>query len=137
MGMEKEIKIELRIVEVTTDRLQLLAACSPEIGLSRLAERVTGGDLTLLEALADETSIGLAVVSVSETLHGRTLSLLHGVATNGVKGFSDLISPALEAVAKNSECRAVRVHSDRAGLDGICKKHGYEFAETIWTKNVN
>lgn len=108
------------------------------IGAQALKEAVISNRFKALEIYINETSIGFLIFRIDTLADGeRQFTVMHTLSD--VKGKTPLVmiaSVLLNDLAKKFACKKICCFSDRAGWDGVLKKAGFAYRESIFEKET-
>lgn len=116
----------------------LLQKVNPAVGVDTLAGLVQRGLISLFEVHADGVLLGIFISRTDRLFNGDSeLVIMHAAAVQRPPfPMTSILNPVFDQVAKDHGLRAVRVHSDKKGLDKLLEAHGYEFQEAVYRKVI-
>lgn len=108
------------------------------LGVDAIRNAVEDKKFNALEVYINEGSIGFLITRIDTLADGsRQFTVLHTLSD--VKGRTPLVMIAsilLNDLAKKYACKKICCFSDRLGWDGVLKKAGYKYRESIFDKEV-
>ena len=114
----------------------LLEKINPAVGVDTLAGLVQRGLIFLFEVHADGALLGVFLARIDTLLNGeKEFVIVHASAV--IKPpipMTTVLNPVFDKVARDHGLGAVRVHSDKKGLDRILEENGYQFQESVYRK---
>jgi hypothetical protein len=122
------------------DRIEnYLIQVNPTIGVESVKSAVQANRFKALEVFINDASIGFVIARIDTLVNGsRQFVVMHTLSD--IKGRTPLVmiaSVLLEQLAKKYVCDSVCCFSDRLGWDGVLKRAGYKYKESIFIKEVN
>lgn len=114
----------------------LLERINPAVGVDCVVSLIQRDQITLYEVHADGALLGIFLCRVDTLLDGeRELVIMHAAAVvKPAIPMTSILNPLFDRVALDHGIRAVRIHSDKKGLDAIMEECGYQFQETVYRK---
>lgn len=116
----------------------LVREMNPSIGVEAIKNAVESNKFKAFEVFINESSIGFLIARIDTLADGsRQFVSLHSLSE--VKGRTPLVmisSVLFEGLAKKYACTSICCFSDRPGWDGVLKRAGYEYRESIFIKKV-
>lgn len=137
---EKNEAVAFSAVEASwCSRLEnLVREMNPSIGVEAIKNAVELNKFKAFEVFINESSIGYLIARIDTLADGsREFVSLHSLSE--VKGRTPLVmitSILLEVLAKKFACTSICCFSDRLGWDGVLKRAGFDYVESIHKKKV-
>jgi hypothetical protein len=117
----------------------LLEKINPAVGVETLIGLLHRERITLFEVHADGLLLGIFLARVDTLWNGeKELVIMHASAV--IKPpfpMTSVLNPLFDQVARDHGLKAIRVHSDKKGLDRIMEENGYIYQEAVYRKALN
>lgn len=133
------ITIDVRRIPYGLDVEQLIEKLQPDCGITALKKHIENGMLSVYEITREEKRLAILITRIDTLLDdSQELVIMHAIGSFGtVKNLVSILGPAFDELAKLHQVKAVRVHTDRRGMDKLLEDNGYKYQESIFKKRLN
>ncbi len=107
-----------------------------DAGVSWYAQEVEARRLLLLSVTRDGERIGTVAYRIEAMDWGSEMVIVAGAGFDSRADLTEVVFPALEAVAANAGMASLRFHTSRKGLELKAARQGWYFAEAVYRKRV-
>jgi len=125
-------------VEWNTRLEALLKQLDPLLGVETLKRLQGERRIFTHEVIHGEKSLGFYIGRVDVLANGdRELVIMHAVSeVKGPKPLAHILSGIFPGVGLQLKCKRVRIHSETRKMDNLLESSGYQFTESVFTKEI-
>lgn len=111
----------------------------PESEFEPIKSAAIDGKLTILQVFWEKVLIGYLVAREDVLFGGKKeLAVIRAMAcVKGKNPIAHVLAHGLSRFALSHGFDSVRIHSDRRGMDAFLEEAGFEFQESVFTKDLS
>ena len=117
---------------------ELFKKIDPEYGIEKLIEQVRNENWTVYDVLLDSVLVGIFICRVDKLINDDVELVILHVASKLTEpiAFFAVIEPLFDIIAKNSNCKTIRLHTVTDAVARLVVKHTDNFtvSETVFRK---
>jgi len=130
--------VNIKQIPFDTSVEPLIEKINPVVGIQALKELISAGKIYLYGVFFDNKRLGVFIARVDILFNGeKELVIMHASSDFNIeRPLTSVLNPVFDSLAKETNIKLIRIHSEQRGIDKLLGDSGYKFIESVFQKRL-